>query len=99
MRAALLTEYRKIVTTRLWWILLGSMFVYLLGIGAAMAWSLSLSNATGGAGGNSIALVGIDLAAVVYSIGVTIGSVFPLVVGTLSAVSYTHLTLPTNREV
>ena len=87
MRAALLTEYRKIVTTRLWWILLGSMFIYLLGIGAAMAWSLSLSNATGGAGGSSIALVGIDLAAVVYSIGVTIGSVFPLVVGTLSVTS------------
>ena len=87
MRAALLTEYRKIVTTRLWWILLLSMFVYLLGIGAAMAWSLSMGDAMGTGGGSSIKLVGVDLAALVYSIGVTVGSVFPLVVGTLSVTS------------
>lgn len=84
MRAALLTEYRKIVTTRLWWILLLSMFVYLLGIGAAMVWSLSMGDAMGTGGGSSVKLLGVDLAALVYSIGVTIGSVFPLVVGTLS---------------
>ena len=87
MRAALLTEYRKIVTTRLWWILLGSMFIYLLGIGAAMVWSLSMGDSMGTGGGGGIKLVGVDLAAIVYSVGVTVGSVFPLVVGTLSVTS------------
>ena len=41
MRAALVTEYRKLVTTRLWWILLLAMAVYMAFLAAVLGWGVS----------------------------------------------------------
>ena len=41
MRAALVTEYRKLVTTRLWWILLLCMAVYMAFLSAVLGWGIS----------------------------------------------------------
>jgi len=41
MNAALRTEYRKLVTTRLWWILLLSMAAYMAFLAAIMAFALT----------------------------------------------------------
>ena len=41
MRAALVTEYRKLVTTRLWWILLLCMVVYMAFLSAVLGWGIS----------------------------------------------------------
>ena len=41
MRAALVTEYRKLVSTRLWWILLLAMVVYMAFLAAVLGWGIS----------------------------------------------------------
>ena len=53
MNAALRTEYRKLVTTRLWWILLLSMAAYMAFLAGIMAFALTQDPAslTGGVPG------------------------------------------------
>ncbi|MCC2316868.1 ABC transporter permease [Cellulomonas chengniuliangii] len=83
MRAALTTEYRKLVTTRLWWILLIAMAVYMAFLAAVMAWSLT----QGGdmtAGGDEVALTGGEVTRMVYTLAPSLGYVFPLIVGALA---------------
>ena len=50
MRAALVTEYRKLVTTRLWWILLLAMVVYMAFLSAVLGWGVSQGGGMGGTG-------------------------------------------------
>lgn len=89
MRAALLAEHRKLVSTRLWWILLLGMAGYLGFIGAVMAFSFTVS-----AEGVEPMLTGRDAAASTYSLVNAIGYVFPLVVGSLSVTSeFRHRTI------
>jgi len=83
MRAAVVTEYRKLVTTRLWWILLGAMVLYMAVLAAGMGWALSRGQATG-AGGEEMSLSPEEVVRTVYTIAVSLGYVFPLVVGALS---------------
>ncbi|WP_244929889.1 ABC transporter permease [Nocardioides sp. W7] len=90
MRAALLAEHRKLVSTRLWWILLLGMGGYLAFIGAVMA--LSFTVTTEGAGAPPLA--GRDAATATYSLVNAIGYVFPLVVGSLSVTTeFRHRTI------
>ncbi|MGN8245974.1 ABC transporter permease [Cellulomonas soli] len=97
MGAAVRTEYRKVVTTRLWWILLGAMAVYMAFLAGVMAWALVAGNATTtGPDGTEQDLVLTSEAIVrtVYTIAVSFGYVFPLVVGALSVSSeYRHQTI------
>lgn len=89
MRAALLAEHRKLVSTRLWWILLLGMAGYLAFIGAVMAFSLTIPTEDGGLAG-----AGIDPATSTYSLINAIGYVFPLVVGSLSVTTeFRHRTI------
>jgi len=83
MRTALVTEYRKLVTTRLWWILLASMGAYMLVLGGVFAFSFTTSGATTGLGdGGELAPRAVALA--VYTLATSVGYVFPVVVGALS---------------
>lgn len=93
MLATFRTEYRKLVTTRLWWILLASMAAYLAFIAAVLAWTLSRPDATTGSGGGA-PVTSVEAARSVYTIGSSIGYVFPLVIGALAVSSeFRHRTI------
>ncbi|CAN5118545.1 hypothetical protein BH09ACT12_BH09ACT12_36450 [soil metagenome] len=82
MTAALLAEYRKLVSTRLWWILLLLMAAYLAFLAAVIGFSLT-TDATQGSVGMPTAS-GVEAASTVYSLINSIGYVFPLVIGSLA---------------
>ncbi|MGY4645680.1 ABC transporter permease [Cellulomonas sp. URHB0016] len=87
MRAALVTEYRKVVTTRLWWVLLIAMVLYMAFLAALLAWGVSEGSgmsSTGPGGSDDLALTPEGVTRAVYTIAVTFGYVFPLVVGALT---------------
>lgn len=86
MRAAVISEYRKLVSTRLWWILLIIMAGYLAFIAAVMAFSLTAVTAGDGGVDFSFGLEtesSLESATTVYSLVNSVGYVFPLVIGTL----------------
>ncbi|WP_136520642.1 MULTISPECIES: ABC transporter permease subunit [Cellulomonas] len=96
MGAALRTEYRKVVTTRLWWVLLLVMVLYMAFLSAVMAWAVTQGAGApaGGPGGPGGAGTGVDAVRSVYTIAVTFGYAFPLVVGTLAVTTeYRHRTI------
>lgn len=79
MKRAFIAEYRKLVSTRLWWILLLCLAGYLGFIGALMAFSFVVAPEEAGVP----FLDGRDVAASVYGLINAIGYVFPLVIGSL----------------
>lgn len=86
MRAALVTEYRKLVTTRLWWILLLSMAGYMAMLGAGFAFSFTIESG-GNQGMTDATGAPLDpraVATAVYTLATSLGYVFPVVVGALS---------------
>lgn len=92
MRATLVTEYRKVVTTRLWWILLAGMAAYVGFIAAVLAWTVSRPVATDGSGPTQ--LTAAEAARSVYTAGSSVGYVFPLVIGALAMASeFRHRTI------
>jgi len=94
MRAALVTEYRKLVTTRLWWILLLAMALYMGFLSAVLGWSITQDGGLSGNGGTDIVLTPEAVVRTVYTIAVTFGYVFPLVVGALAVASeFRHQTI------
>jgi ABC-2 type transport system permease protein len=95
MRAALVTEYRKLVTTRLWWVLLLAMVVYMAFIAAILAWGTTQGGGmAAGTGGEDVVLTPAAVVRSTYTIAVTFGYVFPLVVGALSmSTEFRHRTI------
>lgn len=94
MRSAMVTEYRKLVTTRLWWILLAAMAAYMAFIAAAMAWALSQGAATTGGSEDAVLVSPQEVVRTVYTIAVSFGYVFPLIVGGMSFSSeFRHKTI------
>ena len=91
MRAALVAEYRKLVSTRTWWLLLLVMLVYVAFIAAVLAWALTQP----GANGNVPRVLTTDqILRSVYTVTVSVGYVFPLIVGALIVTTeYRHRTL------
>lgn len=85
MNAALRAEWRKLVSTRMWWLLAIVLFGYLAFLGGVMAFSLTTdpSSMTGGLG-SVTTLDGRVIAQTVYTLAVSLGYVFPLVIGALS---------------
>lgn len=90
MGAALVTEYRKLVTTRMWWVLLLAMAAYMAFLAAVMSYAL-VQDPTAGAGpfagsepGTVPPLTPTDLARTVYTLATSLGYVFPVVVGALA---------------
>lgn len=101
MIAALRTEYRKLVTTRLWWALLLCMALYMAFLGAVMAFTFTVEGGTtgmsGGLGGDPAAAPELDDGAVartVYTLAPALGYVFPVVVGALAVTGeFRHMTI------
>jgi len=97
MRAALVTEYRKLVSTRLWWILLLAMVVYMAFLSAVLGWGISQAGGLSGTTSDTAGSVDTAPDAVVravYTIAVTFGYVFPLIVGALAvAAEFRHQTI------
>ncbi|WP_408896683.1 ABC transporter permease [Nocardioides sp. R1-1] len=89
MRAAFLAEYRKLVSTRLWWLLLLVMVGYLVFVSAAVSASFVFVPE-----GAEPPLVGEDAARATYSLVNGIGYVFPLVIGSLAMTTeFRHKTI------
>ncbi|WP_110239165.1 ABC transporter permease [Nocardioides gilvus] len=91
MRAALVSEFRKTVSTPLWWVLGLTAFGYmamtagLLGFATTMPVEQGGMEMTGG---------GVDVARSLYSLPVSLGYVFPLVTGALAVTTeFRHRTL------
>jgi ABC-2 type transport system permease protein len=83
--AALRAELRKLLSTRMWWLLGIVMFGYMGFLGLVMAFSLTNDPASVGGGlGTVTVLDGLTIARTVYTLGVSLGYVFPLVIGALS---------------
>lgn len=85
MRTALRSELRKALSTRMWWLLGLVLLGYLAFLGAVMAFSLTTDPTamTGGLGSDT-ELDGLTIAKTVYTLAVSLGYVFPLVIGALS---------------
>ena len=96
MRAALLAEYRKFFTTRMWWVLLVTMAGYMGFLAGIMAFALT-SDPQGMSMGASDAppeIPPLDLALAVYTLAPTLGYVFPVIVGAMSVTGeYRHQTI------
>lgn len=93
MIAALRTEYRKFVSTRMWWVLALVMVLYLGLISAFVAYGLA-SGESGFPGQERVAPQGVEAASVAYSVTNPVGYVFPLVIGSLAFTSeFRHQTV------
>jgi ABC-type transport system involved in multi-copper enzyme maturation permease subunit len=89
MGPALRTEYRKLVTTRMWWVLLLAMAAYMALLAAILAFTLVQDPTAGtgsltGAAGEVPPLPAEELARTVYTLATSLGYVFPVVVGALA---------------
>ncbi len=97
MRAALIAEYRKFVSTRMWWILLIALVLYLGFIGLVL--SVSLTVEVEGRPPQT-QLGGAELARSIYALTSPIGYVFALVIGSLAVTGeFRHQTITTSLLV
>ncbi|HEY8718442.1 ABC transporter permease [Pengzhenrongella sp.] len=98
MNAALRTEYRKLVTTRLWWILLVAMAAYMAFLAGVMAFVFtqdpsSMSSGFPGAA-QPAAPSAQEVARTIYTLATSLGYVFPVIVGALAMTSeFRHQTI------
>lgn len=100
MRAALVTEYRKLVTTRMWWVLLLVMAGYMAFLAGVMGFALAqdpggMAGAGGGAmGGDAAPMTAEQVAMSIYTLATSLGYVFPVIVGALAMTSeFRHQTI------
>lgn len=90
MRPALVAEYRKLVSTRMWWVLLLALAAYLAFIGGVLGFTLVYAPQDQG----GVTLHGVDAATAIYSLTNGIGYVFPLVIGSLAMTTeFRHRTI------
>ena len=100
MLTALRTEYRKLVTTRMWWVLLLAMAAYMAFLAAIMAFVLT-QDPTAGAGSftgadpaEAAPLSAEQLARTVYTLATSLGYVVPVIVGALAVTGeFRHQTI------
>ena len=88
-------EYRKLVTTRTWWVLLASMAAYMVFIAAVMAFALTLDpQSTDVTTDMPTGLDDRTVAITIYTLAASLGFVFPLMVGVLSVTGeFRHRTI------
>ncbi|MFC5789916.1 ABC transporter permease [Agromyces tardus] len=92
------SEFEKVVTTRMWWVLGGLLVVYVAilagGFGAFLGWTIQNPEAAAAAGGNTTVPPGVSLAPLVYTFASSIGYVFPVLLGALAVTGeFRHRTL------
>lgn len=92
------SEFQKVFTTRMWWLLGALLVVYVLilagGFGAFLAWSIRNPEAAAAAGGNTTVQPGTDIARLIYTFASSIGYVFPVLLGALAVTGeFRHRTL------
>ncbi|WP_061961742.1 ABC transporter permease [Demequina flava] len=99
MSAAIRAEVRKLLTTRLWWVLALSLALGVIFMVAVIVFSFAFAEELGATGADQPDASGMDpemLATMVYSLPVSFGYVFPAVLGALSLTSeYRHRTIDT----
>lgn len=95
MRAVLVSEWRKITSTSLWWILGIGIFAYMGFIAAMLGFATSVPAEQGGMGGpEGAAIDPVALATSIYGLAPTLGYVFPLVMGALAVTTeFRHRTI------
>ena len=98
MKAALRTEYRKLVTTRLWWILLLTMAGYMAFLAGVMAFAITQDPAsmrTGMPGSEPMPPMTPEMVArTIYTLATSLGYVFPVLVGAMAMTSeFRHQTI------
>ncbi len=90
MIAALRTEYRKMMTTRMWWVLLVVMSGYMLFLAGIMAFSIHFAFEEPGAP----AIPSDVIVRSVYAVAASFGYPFPVIVGALSVTGeFRHKTI------
>lgn len=80
MSAAIKAEFRKLFSTRMWWILIIVMVAYLGFMSILLGFALSSAPAEFGGGAEDS---GVQIASLVYSVTNPFGYVFPLLIGSL----------------
>lgn len=94
MTIALRSEYRKLVTTRLWWVLLLTMAAYMAFIGVFLGWSLAAGSAGVSGVGSADLTSPESVRGSVYGTAAAFGYVFPVIIGALSMTGeYRHQTI------
>ncbi len=95
MRAALASEYRKLVSTRLWWVLLLAMIGYMAFLSATVGLSIYLSGEQAAdAGAELPETTPEQIAQTLYGIAASWGYIFPVIVGALAVTGeFRHKTI------
>lgn len=89
------SEFRKFLSTRLWWIMAVTFAGYMVFLAAMMAFAFSAdTNASVEGPEGTLAAAGQDIADAVYSLAPTMGYVFPLIVGAIGvSAEFRHQTI------
>ena len=100
MRAlrALASEFEKVFTTRMWWLIAILLVAYVAflagGFGAFLGWSIENPDLAENTGNNTQLPPGMQLAPLIYSFASSVGYVFPVLLGALSVTGeFRHKTL------
>ncbi|WP_062132051.1 ABC transporter permease [Demequina aestuarii] len=98
MSAVISSELRKIRSTRLWWVLLWCMVAGVAFMTAAIGFSYAFADEIGGSGveGGGAGADPVATAQIIYSLPVSFGYVFPVMVGALAVTAeFRHRTIDT----
>ncbi|MDN4481046.1 ABC transporter permease [Demequina muriae] len=98
MSTAIVSELRKIRSTRLWWILLLCMVAGVAFMTATIGFSFAFAEEIGGSGveGGGADMDPVATARIIYTLPVSFGYVFPVIVGALAVTSeFRHRTIDT----
>ena len=95
---ALASEFEKVFTTRMWWLIAILLVAYVAflagGFGAFLGWSIENPDLAENAGNNTQLPPGMQLAPLIYSFASSVGYVFPVLLGALSVTGeFRHKTL------
>jgi len=95
---ALASEFEKVFTTRMWWLIAILLVVYVAflagGFGAFLGWTIENPDLAENTGNNTQLPPGMQLAPLIYSFASSVGYVFPVLLGALSVTGeFRHKTL------
>jgi ABC-2 type transport system permease protein len=93
-------EFRKVFTTRMWWVLALVLVAYVAmmsgGFGAFLGWTVQNPEVAAQTGNATPLPAGLELAPLLYSFATSIGYVFPVLLGALAVTTeFRHRTLTT----